>query len=307
MTLSSTLKASDASCICPLVSLVVVVGGSGGVVVVGSSRSAFTIPGQMTSLLTVVTLCPYVGVPPRQGTSFKSTPCKLNLTCDSAIADNEDKFYLFYPLGQTNDPFSTFEIHSLTLQEISKMAPNKRTMRSTPATTTTPTTTVIYAQLQAQTDRGVVAASAKHDADRSRNGDNINDSGTGRRRQTIRGNLKILQETNKTNISHLTAAKTNNISHSKGIMWNGLTLLGLEIRSLVKEPNLYVPSAIITKMGSVYQSVPTVRRLVIWPGIVKADLLLPTTTTPPLPPTTTTREPKGQIQEASLALSVEFK
>nr|GFB35184.1 hypothetical protein [Tanacetum cinerariifolium] len=73
------------------------------------------------------------------------------------------------------------KIAPITLE--GKMAPNKRTMRSTPATTTTPTTTVIYAQLQAQTDRGVVAASAKHDADRSRNGDNINDSGTGRRRQ----------------------------------------------------------------------------------------------------------------------------
>ncbi|GKE93313.1 putative reverse transcriptase domain-containing protein, partial [Tanacetum coccineum] len=32
-------------------------------------------------------------------------------------------------------------------------------------------------------------------------------------------------------------------------MWHGLTLLGLEIRSLTEESNLYVPSAIITTMG----------------------------------------------------------
>nr|GFA18877.1 putative reverse transcriptase domain-containing protein [Tanacetum cinerariifolium] len=54
---------------------------------------------------------------------------------------------------------------------------------STPATTTTPTTTVIDAQLQAPIDRGVAAALAEHDADRSRNGDNSNDLGTGGRRQ----------------------------------------------------------------------------------------------------------------------------
>nr|GEU34978.1 putative reverse transcriptase domain-containing protein [Tanacetum cinerariifolium] len=95
-------------------------------------------------------------------------------------------------------------------------------------------------------------------------------------------------------------------SHSKGIMWHGLTLLGWEIRSLMKEPNLYVPSAIITMMGPVHQSVPTVRRLLIWPVTVKADLLLPITITTPTT-TTTTREPKVKIQGASLALNVEFK
>nr|GFD10784.1 reverse transcriptase domain-containing protein [Tanacetum cinerariifolium] len=48
-----------------------------------------------------------------------------------------------------------------------------------------------------------------------------------------------------------------NSNHSKGIMWHGLTLLCQEIRSLIEEPNLYVPSAIITTMGPVHQSVPT--------------------------------------------------
>nr|GEW77326.1 putative reverse transcriptase domain-containing protein [Tanacetum cinerariifolium] len=63
------------------------------------------------------------------------------------------------------------------------MAPKKRTMIATPATTTTPTTTITNAQLQALIDRGVVAALAERDADRSRNGDNSNDSGIGGRRQ----------------------------------------------------------------------------------------------------------------------------
>nr|GEU92445.1 hypothetical protein [Tanacetum cinerariifolium] len=51
-----------------------------------------------------------------------------------------------------------------------------------------PTTTVTNAQLQALIDRGVAAALAECDVDRSRNGDNNNDSGTGRRRQLT--NLK---------------------------------------------------------------------------------------------------------------------
>nr|GEW78071.1 putative reverse transcriptase domain-containing protein [Tanacetum cinerariifolium] len=63
------------------------------------------------------------------------------------------------------------------------MAPKERTMRETPATTTTPTTTVIGAQLQAPNDRGVVAALVERDTNMSRNGDNNNDSRTGGTRQ----------------------------------------------------------------------------------------------------------------------------
>nr|GEW69643.1 reverse transcriptase domain-containing protein [Tanacetum cinerariifolium] len=168
----------------------------------------------------------------------------------------------------------------------------------------------------------VTAALAERDADKSRNGDNSNDLGTGGRRQvttqqectytyflkcqpmnfqgtegvvakveryigslpnmihgsvkaskpqlmqeaiefatemmetrcslmlnvklSIRGNLMILQKGTNINISHL-----------KGIMWHGLTLLGQEIRSLMEEPNLYVPSEIITTMGPVHQRAPT--------------------------------------------------
>nr|GEX79442.1 reverse transcriptase domain-containing protein [Tanacetum cinerariifolium] len=70
-----------------------------------------------------------------------------------------------------------------TLGRIEKMAHKKRTTRATPATTTTLTITVTNAQLQALIDRGVAAALAKRNADRSRNVDNINDSRTGGRRQ----------------------------------------------------------------------------------------------------------------------------
>ncbi|GKC75206.1 putative reverse transcriptase domain-containing protein, partial [Tanacetum coccineum] len=45
--------------------------------------------------------------------------------------------------------------------------------------------------------------------------------------------------------------------------------------------------------GSVLPSAPTARGLAIRPGIVEANMLLPTTT----------KEPKGQIKEFSLALS----
>nr|GEU85404.1 putative reverse transcriptase domain, ribonuclease H-like domain, aspartic peptidase domain protein [Tanacetum cinerariifolium] len=51
-----------------------------------------------------------------------------------------------------------------------KMASNKRTTRETPATTTTPTTTVTHAQLQALFNRGIAAVLAECDTDRSRNG-----------------------------------------------------------------------------------------------------------------------------------------
>nr|GFD18707.1 hypothetical protein [Tanacetum cinerariifolium] len=51
------------------------------------------------------------------------------------------------------------------------MAPRRRTSRVTPAATTTPTTIVTNAQLRALIDRGVAAALAERDADRSRNGE----------------------------------------------------------------------------------------------------------------------------------------
>ncbi|GKB69677.1 putative reverse transcriptase domain-containing protein [Tanacetum coccineum] len=61
------------------------------------------------------------------------------------------------------------------------MAP-KRTTRSTPATTTPTTTPVTNAQLKALIDQVVADALAARDADRSRNGDDSHNSGTGSRR-----------------------------------------------------------------------------------------------------------------------------
>nr|GEX35471.1 putative reverse transcriptase domain-containing protein [Tanacetum cinerariifolium] len=82
----------------------------------------------------------------------------------------------------SEDKSSAIVAHVRTL-EAQKMASKKRTTRETPATTTTLTTTVIDAQLQSLIDRGIAAALAECDTDRSRNGDNNNDSGIGERRQ----------------------------------------------------------------------------------------------------------------------------
>ncbi|GKA14355.1 putative reverse transcriptase domain-containing protein [Tanacetum coccineum] len=61
------------------------------------------------------------------------------------------------------------------------MAPTRRTTRASPATTTT-TTPVTNAQLKELIDQGVADALAARDADRSRNGDDSHNSGTGSRR-----------------------------------------------------------------------------------------------------------------------------
>ncbi|GJT62659.1 hypothetical protein Tco_1006192 [Tanacetum coccineum] len=63
------------------------------------------------------------------------------------------------------------------------MPPKRRTTRATPVVTTTPTTTVTDAQLQALIDRGVAATLVERDASRSRDGDNSHGSEIGRRRQ----------------------------------------------------------------------------------------------------------------------------
>ncbi|GKA41809.1 hypothetical protein Tco_0734469, partial [Tanacetum coccineum] len=61
------------------------------------------------------------------------------------------------------------------------MVPKKRTTRASPATTTT-TTPITNAQLKVLIDQGVADALAVCDADRSRNGDDSHNSGTGSRR-----------------------------------------------------------------------------------------------------------------------------
>ncbi|GKD62789.1 hypothetical protein Tco_1300298 [Tanacetum coccineum] len=61
------------------------------------------------------------------------------------------------------------------------MAPARRTTRASPATTNT-TTPVTNAQLKALIDQGVADTLAARNADRSRNGDDSHNSGTGSRR-----------------------------------------------------------------------------------------------------------------------------
>ncbi|GKE16595.1 hypothetical protein Tco_1424172, partial [Tanacetum coccineum] len=65
--------------------------------------------------------------------------------------------------------------------DLKKMAPTKRTTRESPATTTT-TTPVTNAQLKSLIDQDVVDALAARDADRSQNGIDNHNSGTGSRR-----------------------------------------------------------------------------------------------------------------------------
>ncbi|GKD55950.1 putative reverse transcriptase domain-containing protein [Tanacetum coccineum] len=68
-------------------------------------------------------------------------------------------------------------------------------------------------------------------------------------------------------------------------------------KNRTEDLNLRAPNATTIMMGSVLPSAPIAKGLAIWLRTVEASLLLPTTT----------REPKGQIKEFSLALSVELK
>ncbi|GKF37074.1 putative reverse transcriptase domain-containing protein [Tanacetum coccineum] len=85
-------------------------------------------------------------------------------------------------------------------------------------------------------------------------------------------------------------------SLSKGIMWHGPILQGLEKRNRTEDLNICALNETTIMMDSVLPSAPTARGLAISPGTVEASLLLPTT-----------REPKGKIKEFSLALSVELR
>ncbi|GJU03064.1 putative reverse transcriptase domain-containing protein [Tanacetum coccineum] len=70
-----------------------------------------------------------------------------------------------------------------------RKAPKTRTTRSSPATTTTTTTPVTDAQLKALIDQGIADALAARDIDRSQNGEDSHDSGTG----GIEGVVKLTQ------------------------------------------------------------------------------------------------------------------
>ncbi|GKB84416.1 hypothetical protein Tco_0956688 [Tanacetum coccineum] len=71
----------------------------------------------------------------------------------------------------------------------SRNGTKKRTTRASPATTTTTTTSITNAQLKALIDKGVADALAVRDADRSMNGDDSHNSGTG-----VRRNERVVHE-----------------------------------------------------------------------------------------------------------------
>ncbi|GJR72330.1 putative reverse transcriptase domain-containing protein [Tanacetum coccineum] len=99
----------------------------------------------------------------------------------TAMILDREAMYARIAWTSSEDRSAAIEAHVRILE---KMAPRKRTTRESPTTTTTPTYThVTDAQLRALIERGVVAVLAKCDADRSRNGDDNHDSGTGGRRQ----------------------------------------------------------------------------------------------------------------------------
>ncbi|GJU91405.1 putative reverse transcriptase domain-containing protein [Tanacetum coccineum] len=88
----------------------------------------------------------------------------------------------------SEDRSAAIEAHVRTL-EAQKMTLRKRTTRASPATTTTPTSIpVTDAQLRTLIERGIAAVLEERDANKSRNGDDNHDLGTGGRRQasTIR-------------------------------------------------------------------------------------------------------------------------
>ncbi|GKE16219.1 putative reverse transcriptase domain-containing protein [Tanacetum coccineum] len=103
--------------------------------------------------------------------------------CHTAMLLDSEAMYARMAWTSSEDMSAAIKAHVRTL-EAQKMTPRKRTTRASPATTTTPTSTpVTDAQLKALIERGNAAVLAEHDADRSKNGDDGHDSGTGGRRQ----------------------------------------------------------------------------------------------------------------------------
>nr|GEW90337.1 hypothetical protein [Tanacetum cinerariifolium] len=158
----------------------------------------------------------------------------------------------------------------------------KMTTRSTPDTSTITTTThMTNARLKALIDQGVVDALAARDADRSRNGEDGHDSGTGVRRQDpparectyqdfkkckplhFKGTEGVVELTQwlKTRKSLRTperTIRTNNKTKSRTL--TGLTLLGLVIRNLTEVLSHHALNETITMMVSVLQNATSATR-----------------------------------------------
>nr|GEV14877.1 putative reverse transcriptase domain, ribonuclease H-like domain, aspartic peptidase domain protein [Tanacetum cinerariifolium] len=87
----------------------------------------------------------------------------------TAMLMDREAMYACKAWAFSMDRSSAIATHVRTL-ETYKMAPKKRTTRATPATTTTPKTTMINAQIHALIDRGIAAALAERDTDMSTKG-----------------------------------------------------------------------------------------------------------------------------------------
>nr|GEW37272.1 hypothetical protein [Tanacetum cinerariifolium] len=220
------------------------------------------------------------------------------------------------------------------------MPPKKRTTRTSLATTTTTSTPMTDAQIQALKERGIVATLAERDADRSRNSDDIHDSRTSKRRQ-----VSNVREAVRHDVAYAIPWKTlkkmmadkycprrcfprnldvvekyvgglpdmihGSVKASKPKTMQEAIEFAMELmdkkiltlseclvrRNLTEDRNLCAPNSTITMMGNVLSSVLTAKGLAIRPVTVKASLLLPTTT----------RDPKRQIKDLSLALSMELR
>nr|GFB92803.1 hypothetical protein [Tanacetum cinerariifolium] len=120
------------------------------------------------------------------------------------------------------------------------MALKKRTTRTTPATTTTPTITITNAQLQALLDRGVAAALAKRDANRSRNGDNSNHSGTDGRRQ-----MTTLRECTYTDFLK---GQPTSFQGTEGVVGSALTWWNSHMRAVGQDVAYAMPLTALKRM-----------------------------------------------------------
>nr|GEZ22329.1 hypothetical protein [Tanacetum cinerariifolium] len=125
-------------------------------------------------------------------------------------------------------------------QAAAKMAPKKRTTRVTPANTPTLTTNITNAQLHALIDQGVAAALAERDADKSRIGDNSNDSGTGERRQ-----MTTLQECIYTDFLK---CQPMSFQGTEGVVGSALTWYNSHMRAVGQDVAYAMPWAALKRM-----------------------------------------------------------
>ncbi|GKA92306.1 reverse transcriptase domain-containing protein, partial [Tanacetum coccineum] len=105
---------------------------------------------------------------------------KLLKRLQTQMTKFEDSLKVLHSLMHRRRPIAVHRSCIIFSCDLKKRAPKKRTTRLNPETTNT--TSVTNAQLQAMIDQGVTAALAARDANRSTNGDDSHNSGTGVRR-----------------------------------------------------------------------------------------------------------------------------